>query len=93
MLEKSFGITNEYLSFRAVKASAAKDLGHAMKVLSILADLPTDPTSSEWINGRAGALYLHCTILTWLPQSSDMINKAMKPMIEHLFDQEPWVWS
>jgi hypothetical protein len=58
MLEKTCGITNEYLSFHAVKASATKELSHAKQVLSVLADLPTDPTFSEWFNGRAGALYL-----------------------------------
>jgi hypothetical protein len=62
-------------------------------VLSVLADLPTDPTFSEWFNGRAGALYLLRMIHAWLPESTDMINEAMKPLIEHLLGQEPWIWS
>jgi hypothetical protein len=93
MLEKTCSITNEYLSFHAVKASATKDLSHAKQVLSVLADLPTDLTFSECFNGRAGALYLLHMIRTWLPESTDMISEAMKPLIEHFLGQEPWIWS
>ena len=93
MLGKTCGVTNEYLSFHAVKASAIEDISNAKKALSILADLPTDPTASEWFNGSASVLYILRMIRTWLPASSNVINEAMKPLIEHLLDQEPWVWS
>lgn len=89
MLDKSCGITNEYLSFHAVKASATGDMSCVMKVLEILTHLKTDPTFCEWFNGRAGTLYILRLIRTWIPESAEMINKAMKGLIEHLLSQEP----
>lgn len=59
------------------------------KVIEALTDLKTDPTFSEWFNSRAGALYILRIARTWIPESSEMINKAMKPLIEHLLSQEP----
>jgi hypothetical protein len=89
MLDKTCGITNEYLYFHAVKASATGDLSYAKEVVSVLADLPTDPTYCEWFNGLAGALYLLRLIRTWVPESRDMINEAIQPLIIHLLSQEP----
>jgi hypothetical protein len=58
ILDKRCGITNEYLPFHTVKASATKDMSCVKKVLEVLTDLKTDPMFSEWFNGRAGSLYL-----------------------------------
>jgi hypothetical protein len=93
ILDKRCGITNEYLSFHAVKASATRDMSCVKKVIEELTDLKTDPTFSEWFNGRAGALYILRMIRIRIPESAEMINKAMKPLIEHLLSQEPWFWS
>lgn len=93
IFDKSCGITNEYLSFHAVRASATRDTSYVKKVLEALTDLRTDPTFCECFNGRAGALYLLRMIRTWFPESTEIINEAMKPLIEHLLGQEPWFWS
>lgn len=93
VLDKRCGITNEYLSFHTVKASATRDISYVKKVLEVLTDLKTDPSFSEWFNGRAGALYLLRMIRTWAPGSAEVINEAIKPLIEHLLIQEPWFWS
>jgi hypothetical protein len=89
ILDKSCGITNEYLSFHAAKAFATRDMSYVKKVLEMLTDLKTGPTFSEWFNGRAGAIYLLRMIRTWVPESVEVINEAMKPLIEHLLSQEP----
>lgn len=81
-------ITNEYLSFHAVKAFATSDMSYAKKVLNVLANLQTDPSFSEWFDGRAGTLYILRIIRTWVPESIEEINQAMKPLIEHLLNQD-----
>jgi hypothetical protein len=89
MLDKSCGITNEYLSFHAVKACATRSKSYSRDVLEVLGDLQTDPTFSEWFDGRAGALHIHRMIQTWIPQGTEKINQAMKPLIKHMLRQEP----
>jgi len=65
------------LSFHAGKASATRDMSYVKKVLEMLTDLKTDPTFSEWFNGRAGTIDLLRMIHTWVPESVEVVNKAM----------------
>ena len=79
------------MSFHAVKSSATRDMSYVKRVLEVLTDLKTDPTFSEWFNGRVGALYLLRMIRSWVSESAEVISEAMKPLIEHLLNQEPWI--
>lgn len=52
-------------------------MSYVKKVLEMLTDLKTDPTFSEWFNGRAGTIVLLRMIHTWVPESVEVVNKAM----------------
>ncbi|PMD31268.1 hypothetical protein L207DRAFT_519532 [Hyaloscypha variabilis F] len=91
--KKTCGITNEYLASNALKACIYQNESHAAKVLDALRNLDADPTHCEWMNGRAGALYLLRLMRKWLPDVTAEINLVITSLIEAILPQQPWVWS
>ncbi|KAE9381869.1 hypothetical protein N431DRAFT_425458 [Stipitochalara longipes BDJ] len=91
--KKTCGITNEYLASNALKACIYQSESHAEKVLDALRYLEEDPTYCEWMNGRAGGLYLLRLISRWLPHMTAKINQVVTSLIEAILPEQPWVWS
>jgi Lanthionine synthetase C-like protein len=93
VFEKTCGITNEYLASSALKACVYRSEGHAAKVLDALRNLQVDPTHCEWMNGRAGALYLLRLMRRWLPDMAGVINSVITSLVEAIIPQQPWIWN
>lgn len=91
--KKSCGITNEYLASNALKACLYQSDTHAEKVLEMLRKLEMDLTACEWMNGRAGALYLLRVMRKWLPDMAGAINSVIASLIEVILAQQPWIWN
>jgi Lanthionine synthetase C-like protein len=91
--KKTCGITNEYLASNALKACIYQNERHALKVLDALQDLESDPTHCEWMNGRAGALYILRLMRKWLPDMAAAINVVITSLIEAILPQQPWIWN
>ncbi len=91
--KKSCGITNEYLASNALKACLYQSDTHAQKVLEMLRKLDMDLTACEWMNGRAGALYLLRVMRKWLPDMAGAINSVIASVIEAILAQQPWIWN
>jgi len=91
--KETCGITNEYLASNALKACIYQSESHATRVLDALRTLEADPTHCEWMNGRAGGLYLLRLMRKWLPDMTAEINVVIKFLIEAIIPQQPWVWS
>ena len=87
------GITNEYLASNTLKACIYQSENHASKVLDALRTLEANPTHCEWMNGRAGGLYLLRLMRKWLPGMAAEINLVITSLIEAILPQQPWVWS
>ena len=90
--DKSCGVTNEYLAFNTLKACLTKDPSYAHKVQQALTNLGTDPTYSEWFNGRAGSLYILRLLNHYLPSTIPENQKLINSLIDHLLTQFPWTW-
>jgi hypothetical protein len=91
-LETSCGISNEYLASSALKACIYQSESHATKVLDALRNLDVDPTHCEWLNGRAGGLYILRLMRHWLPHLAETINPVITSLIEAMLPQQPWIW-
>lgn len=88
------GITNPYLAYNTVYACAYNDSAAVLRVLSALNHLETDVGHCEWLNGRAGALYLLRVIKKFLPTiHAEEIKATMRRLIDEIMSQEPWVWG
>jgi hypothetical protein len=87
---KNCGISNEYLAYNTINACATLDVSMAQSVLSTLTTLDTEPDKSEWMLGRAGALYLLRILRTYLPSLAEEINHVAELLITHLLAQVPW---
>ena len=81
--KKSCGITNEYLASNTLKACLYQSNVHAEKVLELLRNLKIDRAACEWMNGRAGALYLLRVMRKWLPGTAGAINSDSFPHRSH----------
>lgn len=92
LLDASCGITNEYLAYHTVFACANQDIPSAMKVLSALQNIETDPGYCEWLNGRAGALYLLRVLRKFLPSCREKVNRVIGILIDEILTQDPWRW-
>ncbi|KAH8899157.1 hypothetical protein GQ53DRAFT_742225 [Thozetella sp. PMI_491] len=93
LLDTSCGITNEYLASYTIKACLYQDDGHALRILDALVALETDPSYSEWLKGRAGALYLLRVMRQGLPHLAPAIEVVITSLIETIMSQQPWVWD
>jgi hypothetical protein len=94
LFDVSCGISNPYLAFNTVYACAHNDGAAVTKVLSALKNLGTAPGHCEWLNGRAGALYLLRVIKKFLPTIyTEEIDQTVKKLIEEIMTQDPWVWA
>jgi hypothetical protein len=91
--KKSCGITNEFLASNALKACLYQSESHANKVLDFLRTLEMDPIYCEWMNGRAGALYILRLMRKWLPGIAADINSVITSLIDAILPQQPWIWN
>ena len=91
--KKSCGITNEYLASNTLKACLYQSNIHAENVLEMLRNLKMDRAACEWMNGRAGALYLLRVMRKWLPGKAGAINSVIATLIEVILTQQPWIWN
>lgn len=91
--KETCGITNEFLASNALKACIYQSNSHVLKVLDALRDLESDPSHCEWMNGRAGALYILRVMRKWLPDMNETIRLVIKSLIEAILPQEPWIWN
>ena len=93
IFDKTCGVTNEYLAFNTLKACLTKDLMYAHKVQQALTSLSTNPTYSEWFNGRAGSLYILRLLNHHLPSLIPLNQTLTTSIIQHLLSQAPWTWQ
>jgi hypothetical protein len=93
VFEGTCGITNEYLASNALKACLYQSETHAAKVLDAFSNLEADPAHCEWMNGRAGGLYILRVMRRWLPDMAAAINSVITSLIEAILQQQPWIWN
>ena len=93
VFEGTCGITNEYLASNVLKACLYQSETHAAKVLDAFSNLEADPTHCEWMNGRAGGLYILRLVRRWLPNMAAAINSVITSLIEAILPQQPWIWN
>ena len=91
--DASCGITNEYLAYNTVFACAYDDKESAIRVITSLQSLETDPSYYEWLNGRSGALYLLRVLRKYGPSLAEEIQRTMRILIEAILSQDPWLWG
>jgi hypothetical protein len=91
--DHSCGVANEFLASNSLKACLYQDKSYALKVIDALKKSKSDKTYSEWLKGRAGALYMLRMIRRWLPEMGSAIDKVTKILIEDIMYQQPWVWA
>lgn len=92
--DSSIGVMNEFLAYNAVSAAFNQDASYVSEMLDAVATIDSDydPELNDVLYGRAGTLALLRIVRHFCPQSTSLVNEAMKPLISHMLSRDPWTW-
>lgn len=90
---KLCGVFSEELSFCAVAGALRKDMSNVQRLVDHATRLAESREGfCEYCYGRAGLLYLLRLVRSWFPESADLVNPAIKLLIENILAAgPPWI--
>lgn len=94
--ESGCGIQNEFLAYHALKYCHKKDMGFLHKFLQAIEILEPDHSridsrAVDWLNGRAGLLYLLRFMRKKMPLiTNGLIREPLLKTITHMRNCTPW---
>ncbi|KAM7188576.1 hypothetical protein V8F33_010541 [Rhypophila sp. PSN 637] len=88
------GISDERLSWEAVRAAVSKDIRHVREFVSSVSQVSqVQEFPDETLYGRAGTLYLLRLVRHWVPESNQLVDPAIDEISNTIIKNGPdWKW-